>query len=62
MYVLKKAQMIDTVTMKMNSFCGKAKGVGMPMNILLYKVMLQPTHVPMITPEKEDESTKMKAS
>ena len=34
----------------------------MSTNILLCMVMLHPTHVPITTPEKDDESTKMKAS
>ena len=53
---------MDTVTMKKNSFYGKVSGVGIPTNILLCMVMLHPTHVPIATPENEEESTKMKAS
>ena len=62
LYVLKKAQMMDTVEMKRNSFYGKVKGVGMPTNILLCMVMDQPTQVPIATPENDDEITKMNAS
>ena len=54
--------MIETVSMKKNSFCGKVKGDGMPMNMLLYTVMLHPTSVPMTTPEKLLDNTSMKAS
>ena len=61
-YVLRKAQMIDTVRMKKNSLPGNVKGGGIPMNMLLYTVMLHPTHVPIMTPEKELDITRMKAS
>ena len=61
-YVLKKAHMIDTVRIKKNSFTGNVKGEGIPMNILLCTVMLQPTNVPMTTPEKLLDKTSMKAS
>ena len=58
----RKAHMMDTVTMKRNSFWGNVKGVGIPTNILLCMVILQPTHVPITTPEKDEDSTNMKAS
>ena len=61
-YVLKKAQMIDTVRIKKNSLTGNVKGEGIPMNILLWTVMLQPTNVPITTPEKLLDKTSMKAS
>lgn len=61
-YVLKKAQMMDTASVEKNSLHGNVNGVGMPMNMLLCTVMLQPTHVPMITPEKELDTTRMNAS
>ena len=61
-YVLRKAQMIEAVKMKQNSLTGNVNGVGMPTNILLYTVMLHPTQVPMTTPEKELDMTRMKAS
>ena len=61
-YVLRKAQIIDTVRMKKNSLKGKVSGVGMPTNILLCTEMLHPTQVPIRTPEKEPEMTRMKAS
>jgi len=62
LYVLKKAQIMDAVRMKMNSFLGKVSGVGMPTNMERSIVMPQPTSVPMNTPEKELETTRMKAS
>lgn len=62
LYVEKKAHSIEAVKMKMNSFFGNVNGVGMPTNIDLYRVMPQPTKVPMMTPEKELEMTRMKAS
>jgi len=62
LYVDRKAQMIEAVRMKMNSCFGKVKGVGIPTNIDLCRVIPHPTQVPMMTPEKELETTKMKAS
>ena len=62
LYVLKKAQMIDTVTINRNSFCGNVSGVGIPTNILLCIVILHPTQVPIATPEKDEDSTRIKAS
>ena len=61
-YVLRNAHPIDADSIKINSFFGKVSGVGIPTNIDLCSVMPQPTQVPMITPENELESTKMKAS
>ena len=61
-YVLKKAQMIDIVRIKKNSLTGNVKGEGIPMNILLWTVILQPTNVPITTPEKLLDKTSMKAS
>ena len=61
-YVLKNAHIIDTVKMKKNSFPGKVNGVGIPTNMLLCTVMLQPTHVPITTPENELDTTRMNAS
>ena len=61
-YVLRKAHMIDTVKMKKNSLTGNVNGDGIPMNMLLCTVMLHPTRVPMTTPEKLLERTRMKAS
>ena len=61
-YVLKNAQMIETVRMKKNSLPGKVNGVGMPTNMLLCTEMLHPTQVPITTPEKELEITRMNAS
>ena len=60
--MLRKAHAIDAVGIKINSFFGKVRGVGMPTNIDRCSVMPHPTQVPMITPEKELEMTKMKAS
>ena len=54
--------MIETVTMKRNSFYGKVSGVGIPTNILLCIVILHPTHVPIATPENDDDNTNMNAS
>ena len=48
--------------MNNNSFCGKVSGVGIPTNMLLCIVMLHPTQVPITTPEKEEESTRINAS
>lgn len=62
LYVEKKAHRIEAVNMKMNSFFGNVNGVGIPTNIDLYRVMPQPTHVPITTPEKELDMTRMKAS
>ena len=62
LYVLKKAQIIDAVRIKKNSFFGNVSGVGMPTIIARSKEMPQPTMVPMKTPEKELETTRMKAS
>ena len=62
LYVERKAQMIDAVSTKRNSFLGKVSGVGMPINIERCRVMLQPTQVPITTPEKELDSTRMNAS
>ena len=62
LYVLKKAQIIDAVRIKTNSFFGNVSGVGIPISIALSRVMPQPTMVPIKTPEKELETTKMKAS
>ena len=62
LYVLKKAQIIDAVRMKTNSFLGKVSGVGMPIISDRSKVMPQPTAVPIQTPEKELDTTRMKAS
>ena len=60
--MLKKAQIIDVVRIKTNSFCGKVSGVGIPTNIERSRVIPQPTNVPITTPEKEAETTRMKAS
>ena len=62
LYVDRKAQMIETVKMEKNSLRGKVRGVGIPMNIDLCMVMDQPTQVPMMTPEKELDNTRIKAS
>jgi len=62
LYVLRKAQIIEVVRMKINSFCGKVRGVGMPTNIERNNVMPQPTQVPMTTPEKELDTTRINAS
>jgi len=61
-YVLRKEQMTEAERIKMNSFLGKVSGVGIPTNIDLCKVIPQPTKVPMMTPEKELEITRTKAS
>jgi hypothetical protein len=61
-YVLKKAQMIDTKDTKINSLNGNTNGVGIFTNIALWKEILHPTHEPIITPEKELATTRMKAS
>ena len=62
LYVERKAQMIEADKIKMNSCFGKVNGVGIPTNIDLCRVIPQPTQVPMMTPEKELEMTKIKAS
>ena len=54
--------MTEAVRIKINSFFGKVSGVGIPTNIDLCKVIPQPTKVPMMTPEKELETTRTKAS
>ena len=61
-YVLRNAHMIETVNMKKNSFRGNVNGDGIPMNMLLWTVMLQPTRVPITTPEKLLDKTRIKAS
>lgn len=61
-YVEKKAQVMDASTIEMNSFCGKVKKRGICEKVHCYMVMVQPTIVPIIMPEKADETTKMKAS
>ena len=61
-YVLRKEQTTEAARMNRNSFVGKVSGVGIPTNIDLCRVIPQPTQVPIITPLKELERTKMKAS
>ena len=48
--------------MNMNSYFGKVSGVGIPINIERRRVMPHPTNVPMNTPEKELETTRINAS
>ncbi len=60
--MLKKAHIIDVDRIKMNSFYGNVKGVGIPTNIDRNIVIPQPTHVPITTPENELDTTRMKAS
>ena len=62
LYVLKKAHIIDVDRIKMNSFYGNVKGVGIPTNIDLSIVIPKPTQVPITTPENELDTTRMKAS
>ena len=58
----KKAHKIDASTIEMNSFCGKVKKSGICEKVHCCMVMVHPTMVPIIMPEKADETTKMKAS
>ena len=62
LYVLRKAHNIEAPEMKINSLCGNEKGAGIPMNIERCNEMAQPRNVPMMTPVKELESTRMNAS
>lgn len=61
-YVLKNEHMTEAVKMNRNSCLGNVSGVGIPTNIDRWSVMPQPTQVPIITPLKELERTRMKAS
>ena len=61
-YVLKKAQAkAIPLTMK-NSRSGNTKLGGRSINMLRWKVIVQPTQVPITTPLTELAITKMKAS
>ena len=62
LYVLKKAHTIDTDKIPINSFLGKVKGVGIPINMDLWIERPQPTTVPIATPDRELDKTRMNAS
>ena len=62
LYVLKKAHIIEATDMKINSLCGNEKGAGIPTNRDRCNEIAQPKNVPIMTPVKELDSTRMKAS
>ena len=60
--VLKKAHRIDTPTMKRNSSQGKKNTKSICSTRFYYRLIVYPTITPIKTPNKQEETTRIKAS